>query len=221
MGFGSIHVERAIYLTRLLGLWSIFLGVIVIVVSVMTLPMVELPRSPADLKRPALDIDSAAADSGKAQLPSANANQNAGLVDTHETRSIEYETALSALTYLLPGVLLLLLSLRLAKLDLWAYVGTGIICIAFMAIYFAILGSDIVLDAPIHPEEIVVETLLRPVAVVVFVVCLNAMSDARDERRRRNRGRVLWHGGVDPVAPPAPPPQRTPPRPAGIASIRR
>ena len=57
------------------------------------------------------------------------------------------------------------------------------------------------------------ETLLRPAAVYLFALCLNALPDAREERYRRRR--LRRQQGFEPIVAAAPP-TRLPPRPTGL-----
>ena len=72
-------------------------------------------------------------------LPAAESPLNAGptrfLVDTHESRSAAKETVASCASYIVPGLLLLILSRYLSQIYFWAYICVALLCLGFVAIY--------------------------------------------------------------------------------------
>jgi hypothetical protein len=225
MGLGSLHVERVVSCTRGIGAVALILGIGLIVWSFIMFPWNEAKRTPADwqvvIDPPDYSDSQSRPDDNMSRFNGPGlvdgspvyAGPTQHLVDTHESRSAKMETAASLISYILPGIFLLLVSRYIARGDLWAYICVCLLCLGFVALYVTDLIAVMGFDLPIFQEPIVTETLLRPCALYLLAICINALPDARDESRiRRNRRRQQGQQPIHSI----PPPTRIPPRPTGL-----
>lgn len=120
------------------------------------------------------------------------------------------------LFYMLPGVLLLLFAWRMEKLEMWAFVATTGIAVAFLVKYmFALIfayGGKI----QFYESPIICETVLRIPSIGLLIFCLNSLPEVRDEYRNRRRRRNEMRQGFEPIMK-VQVQTRTPPRPGILA----
>lgn len=140
------------------------------------------------------------------------------LVFTSGKPEIGYRVLIgSCLFYILPGGLLLLFAWRMDKLELWAYLATSLLCLGFVVKFATAMAMAYAGQIRFYETPLPAEILLRTPAIYLFVSCLNALPDVRDEHRMRRRRNV--QRGFEPImtaqAPPARP-DRLPPRPTNI-----